>query len=171
MRTRETARPYLFALGSLALATGLAFAAAGRPDAEPSPQAAAPIEEVAPPAPPLPTELPAWASALPADEGLADATRDGIQHESRAFVKSLPTDSPLRAALFAKLANAPRCGRAHAAAVAGAFSEATPREIEGTLAAMKTGCDEVIVESAGFSSVADASLAAKLDVLASAHWD
>lgn len=172
MRTRETARPYLFALGSLALATGLAFAAAGRPDAAPAPlAAAAPIEEVAPPAPPLPTELPTWASALPGDDGLADATRDAIQHESRAFVKALPEESPLRAALFAKLAGAPRCGRAHAAAVAGAFSEATAREIERTLAAMKTSCDEVIVEAAGFTPNADASLAAKLDGLVSGHGE
>ncbi|MBL8609467.1 MAG: HEAT repeat domain-containing protein [Myxococcales bacterium] len=170
-RLSPNLRTLLLGLSSIGVASGLAFAASGSgaSASAPAPARVSPVAEVAPPEAPLPTELPTWASSFPGDERVTDAQRDAIQNEARTLAKTLPAGSPLRAQLFARLTDAPRCGRAHAAAVAGTFSESSPAEIEGALASMKTSCDEVIVEAAGFSQAAEPTLVSALERLTAGH--
>jgi hypothetical protein len=145
-------------LAALAVATGAAVHAAAPGEKPAEAKAPAPAVSSAEDKAPLPTELPSWTASFPSDDGLSNEARDGIQQEARTLAKTLPAGSPLRAELFARLGKSPRCGRAHSAAVAGAFSLATPAEIVSALGSMKTDCNEVLIESAGFAPEVDASL-------------
>lgn len=176
MATNATplARKRLWAVAPLVIAVAaLGRAAVGDAPVKEPVAPAAPLAEVAeradlvaPIPEPMPTELPAWASAYPSDEGLGNAARDEIAHDARKLATRLPQGSALRAQLFASFAANPRCGRAHAAAVTGAFAAATADEIDGVLATMHTSCDEVVVEAAGFAPAPSKALAKRLVGLA-----
>jgi hypothetical protein len=103
--------------------------------------------------------LPAWARDLPPDDLVTDARRDAIQEEAHAFAKRATFAE--RGEFLTWLTHGARCGRAHGAALAGAFSAGVePILVSEALETMSTACDEVIVESAGLVPNPDATLAA-----------
>lgn len=178
MRFESLENPRSLLLGAVltgaALTLALATSQNGSPDAtrSPAPSRLAETELPSPqarwvvPETTVPTALPVWSASLPDDATLTAEMRDAIQVEARMLGKTLPRGTSLRVELFARMARSPRCGRAHSAAVSGLFAEASPSEIESVLSSMKTTCDEGIVEAAGFSPMADASLANALARLA-----
>ncbi len=114
---------------------------------------------------PIATHAPSWLDALPADEALSDAQRDAIQHDTRAYAKTATLDE--QRALLDRLTRGAPCGRAHAAALAGAMSAGLePTVVSAALESMHTACDEVLVEGAGFAPNPDATLAETLRRLA-----
>lgn len=139
------------------------------------PEASAPLASVvAPTASPRaedapPSRLPEWASHLPSDEGLTDAARDRIHHEALVLARTLPEGSSLRAELFEVVTNDPRCGRAHAAVASAVLAESSAAEVRHALETMRTSCDDVVVESAGFAREVDMNLVLALERLAHTH--
>lgn len=115
----------------------------------------------APPAEQASFTLPAWAVALPSDD-VSDAERDAIQHEARAFARSAPPQAT-RELLAHLTRSSARCGRAHSAALAGAFSaDIDPTEITVAVESSSVACTEVVIETAGFVPNPDRNLAAAL---------
>jgi len=133
---------------------GATSPAAPAPEAPVANAPAAAVEEAAAPA-----ALPGWTNPFPSDTAIDDGARDAIAHEARGLGASLPAGTTLRAQLFSSLVRAPRCGRAHSAAVAGVFAEASPSEIVEALEQLHSACDEVVVEAAGFANAANTRLA------------
>ena len=108
--------------------------------------------------------MPAWASSLPSDAEITNERRDAIQHEARAFAERATTEQ--RRDLVTRLVTDPTCGRAHAAALAGAFTAGIePAIVSDALSSMTTQCNAVVVESAGFVPNPDASIAVALSKL------
>lgn len=156
-----------FSAAALLSALAVGLVTTGRPEAS-----ATPASVVAPTAPPSaegapPSRLPEWASGLPSDEGLTDATRDRIHHEALVLARTLPVGSSLRAELFEVVTNG-RCGRAHAAVASAVLAESSAAEVRHALESMRTSCDEVVVESAGFAREVDMDLVMALERLAHA---
>lgn len=124
------------------------------------------VTEPAPPGgPPEVPRLPAWSAELPPDEGLLDADRDAIQHEAHFFMSQVGDGDVRRRELLGRLRDpAGACGRAHAAALAGAFTAGIePSLVAETVDQAKTSCAAMVVESAGFATRVDATLAAALE--------
>ena len=172
-------RPFLRGATLVGAAVSLALASAPRTECPASPEAVHSVPTVSSAVVAVPPEaasrgvieLPSWTARFPSDAELDDDTRDAIAHQARSLAALLPAGSGLRDELFSRLVRLPICGRAHSAAVSGVFAEASPVEIASALAQANTGCDEVLVETAGFAPTVDAGLAARLLVLAEGSPD
>lgn len=157
-----------FSAAALLCALALGLVTTERPEAS-----ATPTSVVAPAPSPRAVDarssrLPEWASGLPSDEGLTDAARDRIHHEALVLARTLPEGSSLRAELFRVVTDEPRCGRAHAAVASAVLAESSAAEVRHALESMRTSCDEVVVEAAGFAREVDMDLVMALERLAHA---
>lgn len=124
------------------------------------------VRELAPQDEP-PPELPLWSLDLPADEGLTDSARDRIQEEAHELMRRTSPGDPRRGELLDRLTlreHHPRCGRAHSAALSGALTQESvePELVARAVERADTGCDEVVLESAGFARNIDARLVAAI---------